>query len=303
MSVLTNVELCFWNLDKGEPPSIDMVRARLTENHLNPERAVSTAEATAFRRAASAVSSKEVVTRCFTRKADSVLVVQIDSEVQDEGRLHRRFVAQYALTPIDDSPSMPELIAGNHVDGFIEAFDHATTHYVWGDVSKIIQEILKNDGLGAYSPKKNGGVYYVPVSPASPELLNRIGRFTDALHVHFLRHQVPDLTAHREEIAEAIAQAYLDEIASHAESIAGYSEDTRPGVLENRRTAIQATDASMQRVRNLMNGRFAIARESMRELLAKLAEIEARIEAKTTQGQQEARIGGRRNIVMTEQPA
>jgi hypothetical protein len=113
------------------------------------------------------------------------------------------------------------------LDRLQEGFRQTSVTYTWADVSKVIQAILTKDGLGAYSPRKAGGVYFAPVNPAATDLLDRIERFATALGVRFLRYQVPDTDAQRAEIADAISAGVMVEINAHADAIGGYSE--KPG--------------------------------------------------------------------------
>ena len=277
-NMLSNCELTFWNSERTDPPTVDAVRSHLSANGLNPQRAPDVSESTAFRRACDSFRSKELTVRPFVRKADSVLCCQFDKEIQDEGRLSRQLIAVHSLV-VGEIAVTIECDRGTHVYGIEEAYMVARNHYTSNDVSKVIQAILDKDGLGAYTPKKNGGVYFVPVKPEAADLLTRIERFASALSVRFLRYQIPDTGVQREEIADAIGQSFADEITTHAEAIAEYSDGTKLGVIENRRTAIQATDASMNRLRTLMGGRYNHCRDQMRELLLQLAEVEKAIVA------------------------
>lgn len=309
---LPNVSLVFWNLDVKTPPHLDAVRAALTENGLDQTRAAEIPSTTAFQRAASATKSKTIEAKTFTSKESGRPRCQIEELTEQDGRLRRSFIGQWEL---DETTDTPRIIAGTPSDDFRASFENAKTHYAGADISKVIQNILTKDGLGAYSPRKNGGVYFVPVAPTAADLLQKIERFADALSVRFLVYAVPDTSSQREEIADAIAAHFLDSIAAHANAIAGYNAETRPGIIENRRAAIQQTDTDMAKLRPLMNGRFATCRDEMRRLLARLSELDAAIVAETErqanaereriaaeeraaqEAQDNARVEGRRQIV------
>jgi hypothetical protein len=279
MSVLANVELCFWNLDAGDPPRVSVVRERLADHDLNPERAPDVAPATAFRRAVEAARSKEVLARVYTRQTDSLLCAQLDLERQEGHGLQRRRLAIYQL-----EEGVVRLVEGAEQDGLHDNYAAARATYTWADVSKVIQAILLKDGLGAYSPRKSGGVYFVPVKPEAADLLARIERFAGSLGVRFLRYQVPDTEAQRHEIADAIAHSFEDELAAHEAAIAGYTPETRPGVVQNRRLAVAQTAALMERLQPLLvpggiHGRVAQLLVKVHQLGVQLDAVEAAIAA------------------------
>jgi hypothetical protein len=292
-TALPNVYLAFWNFDVKEPPPVDTVRSLLREQGLNPERAADVAASTALRRAADSLKTKTVETKCYTSKETQRTRAQVDEITEDNGRLRRSFVSQYEL----DEGGQPQHIAGNHLPDFVPAFDRARTHYTGADLSKVIQSVLSEDGLGAYSPRKNGGVYFVPVRPEAADLLTRIERFANAVSVRFLTYTVPDTAAQREEIADAIAQSYRDEINTHAEAIATYTHETRLGTISNRREAIQVTYEHMGRLRNLMNGRYESLRQQMADLINKLRNLATEIETCAEQAAHEQQQAGTRRIV------
>ena len=125
------------------------MRERLRNNDLNSERANDVPSATAFRRAADAIRSKEVEAKTWTCKGTGRPRVQIDSIGEEDGRLRRSFVGQYELSLED----VPVHIAGQELPEFVPAFDAAISHYTRADISKVIQAILTEDGLGATRPQ------------------------------------------------------------------------------------------------------------------------------------------------------
>jgi hypothetical protein len=194
-----------------------------------------------------ATRTKDILARVYTRKADSLLCAQMDLERQEGGGLERRRLAIYQL-----QDGEVRLVEGTDQDGLCNHYAAARNTYTWADVSKVIQSILLKDGLGAYSPRKNGGVYFIPVKPEAVDLLDRIEGFASSLGVRFLRYQIPDTDAQRHEIADAIAHFFEEELAAHETAISTYTQETRPGVVQNRRQALAQTAAMMERLQPLL---------------------------------------------------
>lgn len=299
---LSNIYLAFWNLAVKEPPHVDEVRASLVRNNLAAERAADVPASTAMRRAADTFRTKETEAKCFTSRTTERVRAQIDDIFEEEGKLRRKFSSLYEL----DENDRPEHLDGKDLEGFHEAFENASTHYTGSDLSKVIQNILEEDGLGAYSPRKGGGVYFVPVKAEASDLLSRIEKFAESVQVRFLTYTVPDTAAQREEIAEAIAQTYTDEIHVHAEAIAAYSKETKAGIVDNRRESLQSTLAQMQRLQGLMNGRYHALATLILDLQNRLTVLDVEIQTHQAEQQQEAqkvaqqqRQQGGRRIVPT----
>lgn len=273
MSVLSNVELVFWNLAESAP-DVFQARAALAAADLNHQRAELVPPSTAFRRAAKSLAGKDTLARFWTRKSDGVLCVQIDHESENgDGRLHRETVAVYGLVG-----ECPELVNGKPIDGIEGAYQAATRQYTGGDVSKIVQDVLTKDGLGAYSPRKTGGVYFVPVSAEAPDLLSRVERFADAVGVRLLRYVVPDTGAQRAEIAQAVADSLNADLDVHAEAVAAYTVDTKPGHLANRREALDHTESLIGRLAHLLGQRTFDLRSRIADLREKLDDLSREIE-------------------------
>jgi tRNA(Ser,Leu) C12 N-acetylase TAN1 len=292
-TALKDIYLVFWNLDVKELPSVADVRDGLTRNSLAPERAGDISASTAMRRAAESIRDKTSEAKTFTSRETNRTRTQIDSIEEQDGRLRRSFVGQYEV----DDDDCPQHIAGRPLADFIPAFDHAKSHYSGADLSKVVQAILEKDGLGAFSPKKYGGVYFVPVKPEAADLLDRIARFTETFGVRFLTYTIPDTSAQREEIAEAIANTYADQIAEHASAIASYTVDTLTFVFTNRHEAIKATEKGMAKLQNLMNGRYAESVRRLEELAASLVDLENRQTAHRADVAREQRQAGGRRIL------
>ncbi len=299
---LSNIFLAFWNLAVKEPPHVDEVRANLVRNNLLAERAADVPPSTAMRRAADTFRTKETEAKCFTSRTTERVRAQIDDVSEEDGKFRRTFSSLYEL----DENDRPQHLAGKDLEGFHEAFENASTHYTGSDLSKVIQAILEEDGLGAYSPRKGGGVYFVPVKSEASDLLERIGKFAESVQVRFLTYVVPDTAAQREEIAEAIAQTYTDEVHTHAEAIAAYSKETKSGVVQNRRESLQSTLAQMGRLQNLMNGRYHALATLIGDLSRRLDVIDVDINTHHAEQQRDAenkaqqqRQQGGRRIVAT----
>jgi len=290
---LSNVYLAFWNLACKEPVSVATVRQRLVENRLNAERASDVPASTAFRRAADSLRSKETEAKTYTSLTTNRLRAQVDALTEEEGRLRRSFVGQYELSEDD----IPVHVAGRELSEFVPAFEQASTHYTGADISKVIQAILEKDGLGAYSPRKGGGVYFVPVRPDAADLLTRIAAFAASVDVRFLTYSIPDNAAQRAEIADAIASTFADEIRVHAEAINAYDHETKAGTATNRDEAITATLTHMANLQHLMNGRYAQLVTDAETLKIRLGEVRVRIDAHIAAQNAQRRVSGQRRIV------
>jgi hypothetical protein len=290
---LGNIYLVFWNLGVKDQPTVSDVRDRLSACNLVRERAADVPATTALRRAADSLRSKEIEAKTFTSKLTNRPRVQIDAISEDEGRLRRNFVGQYEL----DEQDFPVHVSGKELDVFLPAFESALTHYTGADISKAIQAILEEDGLGAFSPRKGGGVYFVPVKPDAADLLERIARFADSVQVRFLTYTVPDTAAQRAEIADAIANSYLAEIQAHGEAIAAYNLDTKPGIVSNRKESLELTDSAMSRLAGLMNGRYSELQAEIAKLSTKIGELQAALAASLQAAQEANPLQGRRRIV------
>jgi len=274
MSVLSNVELIFWNLGESAP-DVYQARASLAAADLNHNHAENVPPSTAFRRAAKALAGKDTLARFWTRKSDGVLCVQIDSERENgDGRLHRDTLAVYALCG-----DLPQLVNGMPIDNMAEAYQAATRQYTGGDVSKIIQDILTKDGLGAYSPRKTGGVYFVPTDRGAPHLLPRVEQFAEAVGIRLLRYQIPDTGAQRDEIAQAVADSINLDLDGHGEAIAAYTTDTKAGHVANRREAINSTEALIERLAHLLGAKTFDLRSRIADLRAKLDDLAQEMES------------------------
>lgn len=259
MSVLSNVELVMWSpVPATDPPLVGAVRHGLACHGFQEARADAVPFTTAFRRVVKGKEDKETKATVWQ---NGKLRGQIDRLEPDGSRIKRVFVAGWAADPETESVD-PDDIA--------DEVRASTVQYTWADVSQVIQRVLKEDGLGAYSPKKTGGVYFVPTT--SRTLLDSLQAACAAFGLNLLRYQIPDTDAQRGEIAAAIADAITAELDTHDEAIQGYSPDTtKPGVVVNRQDALIATDRVIQSLAHHLAGRAQPLRDRLNILTEQAA--------------------------------
>lgn len=279
---LSNVELVFWNLGGDQARSVATARHALSVNGLNVDRAEYVPDSTAFRRAVKHFADgKETLVRFWTRKTDSVLCAQIDRENENgDGKLHREYRGRAEL----HSEGVIDYVGDGNGLALSTQFEEAKRNYTGADISKVLMDVITKDGLGAYSPRKNGGVYFVPVRPDAQDLLDRIGNFCNAMGVRFLRYQIPDTGEQRAEVAQAVADSLGMDLEAHAAAIAAYTPDTKLGHLDNRAEAIAYTASMVTKLWHLipsqatdLNARIAKLREDLGKARAT---IEAQLAAK-----------------------
>jgi hypothetical protein len=290
---IKDLYLAFWNLDVRDQPTVEAVRESLVANRLEPARAQDIPASTAMRRAADLLKSKTIEARTWTCQKTDRTRTQIDELVEHDGQLKRVFVGQYEL----DEHDCPRHVAGAEQALFLPAFEEAAGHYTGADLSRVIKSILDKDGLGAYSPRKGGAVYFVPIKPEAADLLERITRFAASVQVNFLTYEVDDTAGQRTEIASAIANTYQAEIDTHTKAINDYNLETKPGIVDNRREALKSTGSAMARLQGLMNGRYEAFRDTLATLEAKLLKIDTDRAANEAAVSHQQRTGGRRRIV------
>ncbi len=116
--------------------------------------------------------------------------------------------------------------------------------------------------------------------------------------MRFLTYSVPDTNVQREMIAEAIARTYLEEIDQHAEAIAAYTVETKPGIVSNRAESIQRTLDHMVKLERLMNGRYPRFVERCIELQGKVTNLQTEQTTAQELEAQQRRVGGQRRIVV-----
>jgi hypothetical protein len=253
MSVLSNVELVMWSpAQDAEPPLVAQMRDQLQDHGFRRDRADEVPNSTAFRRAVKAKEDKGYKATIWQNGKLRAQLERLEPDA-NSNRLNRVWIGAWAM---DDQGQ----VEGNGLD-----LPAHKQRYVWADVSGIIQAILKHDGLGAYTPRRAGGVYFVPVSNA--DLLDRLEACCRSIGLNLLRYQVPDTSAQRGEIAEAIAASLSADCDEHAESLASYSaESTKPGIVANRLQAIQRTKTLTERLGSHLGQRGIVILERIDQL-------------------------------------
>ncbi len=284
---LSNVELVMWSLPTDTQPLIETVRRTLADHAFVAGRAEDVPTTTAFRRALAELKTDELTPVAYTRKADGRLCGQLDAHRQTPHGLERERVALFELTDKDG----PQTTYGN-VD-LTERYRVALSTYTGADLSKIVRAVLDKDGLGAYSPRRGGAVYFAPVR--SKDMLDRLEAFCQQLRIRFLRYTIPNTDAHRAEIAEAVADSIRADLQTHREAIAAYEETTRPHIFEQRGEAIDATARMIDNLSHLIEAhvqRLALDVAAIRQELATAQQ-------KAEQAAQQNTYGARRRIVTT----
>ena len=252
MSAISGVELVMWSPARSQdPPRVTEVVDALTAQGFPADRAQAVPEETAFRRAVGthergADPKKGENPLKATFWTNGTLHGQIDELLKEPEHIRRKTIATWRLT---DNGACLATSGDLHVQ--IGPFKEV---YTWSDVSKVIQAVLQKDGLGAYTPKKSGGVYFVPV--ASVDLLDKLENAAGAIGLNFLRFQIPDTAAGRAEVADAIYSNLQSTIDEHAAAIAEYKTDvTRAGVVRNRIDAMAETKKLIKRVASHLQGK------------------------------------------------
>ena len=287
MSILSNVELIMTGAKKQgqEAPSVADMRTALTANGFNVERAEDIPLPTAFRRAVKGLEDKDHKVVCWDTKGTTH--AQLDKLVADgdgeSAKLVRQPLHHWRLN--DEGKVLGEATEGDL------GVQHHKDHYIWGDVTRIIREILDKDSFGSYTPRAAGGVYFVPTT--GREFLDRLEAACRAVGLALLRYQIPDTAEQRGEISQAIADHLDADLALHAQAIGTYTvEQTRAGVVRNR-------IESLVEVRRLIGSLSSHLSERAAALLAKCADLEAKC-ADMVRAIETARpIGTGRRVVTT----
>jgi len=263
VSVIRNVELVMWST-RGEPPLIVEVREALASHGFLPERAEDLPASTVFRRA---VKLKEVAKQSrVTVWDDGLTHAQLDNLVLSGDRIRREFVESWRLNE-DGS------VQGSSLD-----MHHCRTHYLWSDVTVTLKRILDKDSLGAYTPRKAGGVYFVPVRSA--DFLDRLESVCRSIGLLFLRYQIPDTGAQRDEVADAVFLNLSSDIDGHAAALAAYTVERTPaGIVRNRDDSVVATVALIGRLSEHLGGRAGTLTDRCAELRRQCEELIGKIEA------------------------
>lgn len=286
MESLRNCQLVMYSpkRDAG-PPTVEQMRATLQARNFKAERAQAIPRTTAWRRAVSAMeSSKDDIRATFSKNGK---YAQLDKVRTEDGKLVRHLVASFTIDK--DGHARAEDVSGNTLNNFPGHVEAAEGQYTWADVGAIIQTILSTDGLGAYSPRKSGGVYFVPV--VSLELLDRLEAALNAIGFNLLRYEVPDTQAQAHEVSNAIADNLLAACDEHEAAIAAYTHETKAGHVDNRKDAIADTRRLAEKLTPYLNGRAAT-------ILDRLAKLREQCDSKkaTIQAYRPSPIGGRRIV-------
>jgi hypothetical protein len=280
-----------WSPVRGqEPPTVNLTRLALEQYQFPPERAADIPGTTAFRRAVRALESDTYKTVCWHDKRTGATYGQMDELKPDADRMTRHRIAGWKHTTDEDTGA--DVIEGNPLEGF----EQAKRVYSWADVTKVIQNVLTEDGLGAFTPRRAGGIYFVPIR--SKSLLDQLCAFCSAVGVNLLRYDIPDTAGQRAEIADAIVASITADLDQHAEAIAAYDTETRLGVVENRRASVQQTAQLLSRLAHLINGRLPEIQTRISGLFADLDRAAAHIE----EAREQARFSGPARRIVSGAP-
>ena len=216
------------------------------------------------------------------------LSVQIDEETVKGKELHRHRLGVYTLTGEDVAAidgACPDMLTKLKT-----ILTHERTTYHWGDVSNIISHVLTIDGMGVFSPRRAGGVYFAPVQEANKGLLDKVESFCDTLGMRFLRYQIPDTDIQRAEISEAIGSALEMDLDGHAKAVATYGEESKAGVVENRRNAVFQAREQVAKLAHLLSPETKDKLDDKADdIEAAIALVEKAIDAYQTSQQRKAR--------------
>ena len=279
-STLQGVELALWNMPPAKEvefrPTIAETRSKLAAADIPDKYAEDIADTTAFRRAADQCRAPDIEARCF-KGADGELYVQIDQLEGDKdetsAKLKRELKGVFQHTP-----SGPKRVRGwdSEVRDLIELeYDTAKTTYEYADIGRMLMQVITKEGLGIYSPRKAGGIYFVPTDAACRNLLNRVELFCQSLNIDLLRYAVPDTEAQRHAIGDAIAAGISVDVAAHREAIEAYSVQTRPESIANRRNLMAQTAQLLIRLSTYLNGHAVEFGRQLDELEQSLKNLEA----------------------------
>jgi len=269
---LVGVELVMTTTTSCEPPPVSVVGGLLQRSDIPARYAVPIPTSTAFRRAADSIRNKDTLVRVYTEKHTGTLCCQVDLQLQSGGVLDQRLVGTYKLTPDGIRCVNCTDMAGSHSSGWFE-FKYADylNNYSWGDISKMIRDILIKDGLGVYSPRKSGGIYFVPDTDT---LLDKLSEFSDAVGIRLLRYTVPDTAAQRAEVSEAISAGIASEVQAHSDAVDAYKGIG--GIGTSRLDALQSTLSLVRKLGHLMVDGGDSHIDRLIEVMNRVAELPTR---------------------------
>jgi hypothetical protein len=286
MEMLNNVELVMFSTfkkEKGEealpPPLVAEMRAALQANGFDPARAEDIPYSSAFRRAVEdakkGIETENKLKVTCVEGEEGTVYGQIDELAADPEtrRINRTRVAGWILTASTNEAKAKVYNVETTEGGEpLDMVTHTTT-YAWADLTAIAREIMKTDCMGSYSPKSNGGVYFVPVPDR--EFLDRLQAAFAACNFNVLRFGVPDSAAERAHVSSTVAEQIAADLAEHEAAIAAYTPETKAGHITNRRDAVTASAEMLTRI----SGTLYLG-EAKDRLTARIQAIYASIEEK-----------------------
>lgn len=277
---LNDMKLVMWNMPPAKEvefrPSISATRDKLHDAELPQKYAEDIADTTAFRRATAQCRAPDIESRCF-KGADDQLYCQIDQlapESDNESAKLKRTTKGVWKHTVNG----PMRVRGyDHVTHDLIALEYETakTTYEYADIGRMLQQIITKEGLGIYSPRKAGGIYFVPTDAACRGLLDKLETFCASIEVRLLQYSVPDTIGQRHEVAEAIAAGISVDVAAHREAIEAYSVSTRPESFQNRRNLMAQTAQLLIRLSTYLNGHAIEFGRQLDELEQSLKTLEA----------------------------
>jgi len=276
---LQGVELAMWNTPPAKEvefrPTIESTRSKLRAASLPDKYAEDIADTTAFRRAADQCREPSIEARCF-KGADGELYCQIDKLVGDadseSAKLRRELRGVWKHTVGGPLRVRGYDYATN--DMITTEYQTAKTTYEYADIGRMLMQILTKEGLGIYSPRRAGGVYFVPTDAHCRDLLDRVGVFCRSIGVDLLRFSIPDTEAHKSAIGDAIAAGIAVDMAAHREAIEAYTVSTRPESINNRRALMNQTCQLLIRLSSYLNGHAASFARQLDELEQQLTTLQ-----------------------------
>lgn len=254
---IENVYLCYWNrLKNADKPTVNAVKSALIQNGFSADFAEPIPRPVALTRVVSEMTGKQKdgdTIKLVTHGDGSGKIWELRrvSKDGDSGRLRMEYVASWTL--LDDG----DVFAFDNSPNISTAVSNTEQMYEWGDVTKIIHAIIDKHGTGAYMLKENGGVYCIPTIGCE-DLLQRLDKALQDVGIDMTIAPFMENDKSRERVNSAIRDGILAECESHQNALngtgsqAGYSETTKPGVIENRIAAIDATISTVERLTELI---------------------------------------------------
>lgn len=277
---IERVKLVMWNTPLAKEvafrPTIEATRRKLRESDLPDTYADDISDTTAFRRAADQCRAPDIQSRCF-KGADGELYVQID-KLTPESDAESAKLRQTNKGVWKHSVNGPQRVRGfdQQTDDLLTLeYNTAKTTYEYSDIGRMLMQIITKEGLGIYSPRRAGGVYFVPTDDSCLTLIDRLNTFCNSLDVRLLVYSIPDTETQRHEIAEAIAAGIAVEVAQHREAIEAYQPMTRMETFANRRFLMSQTGLLAVRLSQYLNGHMGVIGDALGALEKRIQALEA----------------------------